>query len=162
MSFILKCLLAIGVILLPFAVWGEEGNVSDKSDKKELTATPWKDIKKAPGPKIAEVPEIYNDLMKTFAEYYDAKKAGDYKKAYELESIEYRKATSFDLYNERLKKSVDIIAVRPLEVKPISEKEVMVRASFGYKLAAIDTVRFIQDHWVKEDNAWRHLPKEEN
>ena len=32
-------------------------------------------------------------------------KPGNYKKAYDLESSEYRKATSFDLYNERLKGS---------------------------------------------------------
>ena len=159
MNFIIRCMVIIAVCIIPLSAWGNEGKAEDK---KEIPKTSWEDIKKAPGPKVSEIPEKYNDLIKTFSDYYDARKTGDYKKTYNLESSEYRKATSFDLYNERLKKSVGIIAVRPLEVKPINEKEVMVRASFGYKVAAIDTVRFFQDHWVKEDNAWRHLPKEEN
>ena len=159
MNFIIRCMVIMAVCIIPLSAWCNEEKVVDK---KEIPKTPWKDIKQAPGPKVSEIPEAYNDLVKTFSEYYDARKTGDYKKAYNLESSEYRKATSFDLYNERLKKSAAIIAVRPLEVKPISEKEVMVRASVGYKVAAIDTVRFIQDHWVKEDNAWRHVPKEEN
>ena len=162
MNSVVRYIIILAVCMLPLSAWCGEGNVEVK---KETPATPlkdpMKDIKKAPGPKVSEIPEVYNDLMKTFAEYYDARKTGNYKKAYDLESSEYRKATSFDLYNERLKGSPETIAVRPLEVKPISEKEVMVRASFGYKLAAIDTVRFIRDHWVKEDNAWRHLPKKE-
>ncbi len=74
-------------------------------DKKEIPQPAWKDIKQAPGPKVSEIPEKYNDLVKAFSEYYDAKKTGDYKKAYNMESSEYRKATSFDLYNERLKNS---------------------------------------------------------
>jgi hypothetical protein len=155
----MRYIIILAVCMFPLSAWCGDGNVGDK---KETPANPWKDIKQAPGPKISEIPEVYNDLKKTFAEYYDARKAGDYKKAYDLESSDFRKTMSFDLYNERLKSSAEIIAVRPLEVKPISEKEVMVRASFGYKLAAIDTVRFFQDYWVKEDNAWRHLPKEEN
>jgi hypothetical protein len=159
MNSVVRYIIILAVCMLPLSAWCGEGNVGDK---KETPATPWKDVKHAPGPKVSAIPEVYNDLMKTFAEYYDARKTGNYKKAYDLESSEYRKATSFDLYNELLKRSPEIIAVRPLEVKPISEKEVMVRASFGYKLAAVDTVRFIQDHWVKEDNAWRHMPKEEN
>ena len=159
MSSVVRYIIILAVCMLPLSAWCGEGNVGDK---KETPATPWKDVKHAPGPKVSEIPEAYNDLMKTFAEYYDARKTGNYKKAYDLESSDFRKTMSFDLYNERLKSSAGIIAVRPLEVKPISEKEVMVRASFGYKLAAIDTVRFIQDHWVKEDNAWRHMPKEEN
>jgi len=159
MNFIIRCMVITAVCIIPLSTWGNEGKVEDK---KEIPKTSWEDIKKAPGPKVSEIPEKYNDLVKTFSEYYDAKKSRDYKKAYNLESSKYRKATSFDLYNERLKKSAEFLAVRPLEVKPINEKEVMVRASFGYKVAAIDTVRFIQDHWVKEDNAWRHQPKEEN
>ncbi|MCJ7484000.1 MAG: hypothetical protein MUO31_13660 [Thermodesulfovibrionales bacterium] len=155
----MRYIIILAVCMLPLSAWGGDGNAEVK---KETPATPWKDVKHAPGPKVSEIPEAYNDLMKTFAEYYDARKTGNYKKAYDLESSDFRKTMSFDLYNERLKSSAEIIAVRPLEVKPISEKEVMVRASFGYKLAAIDTVRFIQDHWVKEDNAWRHMPKEEN
>jgi len=159
MRSVVRYIIILAVCMLPLSAWGGDGNTEVK---KETPATPWKDIKQAPGPKVSEIPEVYNDLMKTFSDYYDARKAGDYKKAYDLESSDFRKTMSFDLYNERLKSSAGIIAVRPLEVKPISEKEVMVRASFGYKLAAIDTVRFIQDHWVKEDNVWRHLPKEEN
>ena len=159
MNFLMRYMLILAVCIMPFSAWGSEGKAEDK---KEVPQPLWKDIKKAPGPKVSEIPEKYNDLIKAFSEYYDARKIGNYKKAYDLESSEYRKTTSFDLYNERLKSSAEMIAVRPLEVKPISEKEVMVRASFGYKVAAIDTVRFIQDHWVKEDNAWRHLPKGEN
>jgi hypothetical protein len=159
MSSVVRYIIILAVCMLPLSAWGGDGNAEVK---KETPATPWKDVKHAPGPKVSEIPEVYKDLMKTFADYYDARKTGNYKKAYDLESSDFRKTMSFDLYNERLKSSAGIIAVRPLEVKPISEKEVMVRASFGYKLAAIDTVRFIQDHWVKEDNAWRHMPKEEN
>jgi len=148
----------MAVCIIPLSTWGNEGKVEDK---KEISQTPWKDIKHAPGPKVSEIPEVYNDLLKTFSDYYDALKMKDYKKAYNLESNEYKKVTSFDLYNERLKKAVEIIAVRPLEVKPKNEKEVMVRASFGYKAGFIDTVRFIQDQWIKEDGGWKHLHEQE-
>jgi hypothetical protein len=148
------------VCIIPLSTWGNEGKADDA--KESPITSMKKDIKKLPGPKVSEIPEKYNDLLRNFSDYYDALKIGDFEKAYNFESGEYRKATSFDLYKERHKNAAAMIAVRPLEVKPINEKEVMVRASFGYKVAAVDTVRFIPDHWVKEDNAWRHLPEEEN
>ena len=156
----LICTIVVFLFLMPLAAKGNEEKVGKKDEavKKPIGV----DIKHAPGPKVSEIPEAYNDLVKSFLDYWNDIKKGEYKKAYDLESSEYRKSTSFDLYNERHKKSALIIAVRPLGVKPINEKEVVVRASIGYKVAAIDTVRLFQDHWVKEGRAWRHLPKEEN
>jgi hypothetical protein len=149
----------IAVFLMVISATGSEGTAQDKHEAAPKTI--WKDIKKNPGPKVSEIPEAYSDLVKNFSDYWNAQKNRDYKKAYDLESSKYRKSTSFDLYNERLKKAAQIIAVRPLEVKPINEKEVVVRASFGYKAGIIDTVRFIQDNWVKEEIGWRHLPEQE-
>jgi len=144
---------------MPLVASGSEGKTEQKGETIEKA--PWTDIKKVPGPEFSPIPEKYNDLVKTFSEYWNARKERDYKKSYELESSEYRKSTSFDLYNERLKKAVEIIAVRPLEVKPINEKEVVVRASVGYKAGFIDTVRFFQDQWIKENGSWKHLPEKE-
>ncbi len=144
---------------MPFSAMGSEGKTEQTGEATEKA--PWVDIKKAPGPQFEPIPEKYSDLVQTFSEYWKARKELDYKRSYELESNEYRKMTSFDLYNEKLKKSAIIEAVRPLEVKPISEKEVMVRASVGYKAGIIDTVRFFQDQWLKEDGGWKHLPEKE-
>ena len=79
MSSVMKYIIILAVCMLPLSpAWCGEGNVGDK---KETPATPlkdpMKDIKHAPGPKEnPEIPEVYNDLMKTFAEYYDARKTG--------------------------------------------------------------------------------------
>ena len=146
------------LFLVPLLAWGAEGNLKEE---KNVVPAPGQDIKKAAKPIVANIPEKFNDLTKTFSEYWSAMKKRDYQKAYELEGSDYKKVTGFDLYKERLKDAVEIIAVRPLEVKPINEKEVMVRASLGFKMGFIDTLRFFDDHWVKEADGWRHLPEEE-
>lgn len=120
----------------------------------------WKDIKKAAKPIKPNISEEHKDIVEVFNAYWGALKARDYKKAYELEASEHREKTSFDLYEYKRRKAVDIIAVRPLEVKQINEKEVIVRASFGFKTAMIDTVRFIRDRWIKESTGWKHVPEE--
>jgi hypothetical protein len=148
------------VIGLSILFWGLGGN-SFADTEKQVPAPVWRDIKKAPGPKVVPIPGQYSDLSKAFDEYWEAKKARDFKKAYGMEAGDYRKSTSFDLYKERLKGQVDIIAVRLLEVKPVNEKEVMVRASLGIKAGILDTVKLIHDRWVKEDAGWKHLPEEE-
>ena len=158
MSSVTKYIIILALCMLPLSAWCGEGNAEVK---KETPAATWKDIKNVPGPVASDIPEIYTELMKNFKEYWDAMKAKDYKKAYDLESSEHRKMTSFDLYNERLKGAVQIIAVRPLEVKPVNEKEVMVRSSLGYKAGLVDTVRLMHDRWIKEESGWRHLPAKE-
>jgi hypothetical protein len=148
---------AVLVVCLP--AWGVESVPQEKQEK--AVKSPWINIKKAATPIVANISEKYSDVSKAFSEYWNAIKERDYKKAYELESSAYRKATSFDLYKERLKRAVLITAIRPLEVKPVNEKEVMVKGSLAFKAGFMDTLRIFHDRWVKEASGWRHEPKEE-
>jgi hypothetical protein len=162
MSFMysMKYVIVIAAVLLVcLPAWGVDSGSQEKQQK--AVKAPWTNIKKSAAPIVANIPEKYSDVSKAFSEYWNAMKERDYKKAYELESSAYRKATSFDLYKERLKRAVLITAVRPLEVKPVNEKEVMVKGSLAFKAGFIDTVRFIHDRWVKEASGWRHEPEEE-
>jgi hypothetical protein len=147
----------------------KEAEVSQEAPKKEAPKkergashkthkSRWTDIKKSAKKIEPNIPEKYKDLAKAVDEYWNALKAKDYAKAYAMENEAYRKKVSLDLYKERHKKAVEIIAVRPLEVRPLKEeKEVMVKSSFRYKAGPIDSVRFIEESWVKEGEDWRHI-----
>jgi hypothetical protein len=133
----------------------KEQGTSQKTHKSK-----WTDIKKSAKKIEPNIPEKYKDLAKAVDEYWNALKARDYAKAYTMEDEAYRKKVSLDVYKERHKKAIEIIAVRPLEVRPLKEeKEVMVKSSFRYKAGPIDSVRFIEEGWVKEGEDWRHIFK---
>jgi hypothetical protein len=143
----------------------KEAEVSQGSSKKESGAvhkrheSQWGNIKVS-GKKIKpDIPKKYNDLAKSVDAYWNALKARDYKKAYGMENRAYRKKVSLDLYQERHKQTnVAIIAVTPLEVRPLkNEKEVMVKESFRYKAGPIDSVRIMEERWVKERGKWKHI-----
>jgi hypothetical protein len=138
-----------------------------EAPKKELGSlhkphkSQWTDIKKSAKKIEPNIPEKYKDVAKAVEDYWNALKARDYAKAYSMENEAYRKKVSLDLYKERHKRAVEIIAVRPLEVRPLKEeKEVMVKSGFRYKAGPIDSVRFIEESWVKEGKDWRHIFKE--
>jgi hypothetical protein len=117
-------------------------------------------LKKAKGPVAEPIPEKYNDLMNNFKLYWSAFKDRDFEKAYGMESSTFKKKVTLDTYKENHKSAVIVIGMKPLAVKPLNEKEVIVKAGFGYKAGFVDTVRVTEDHWVKEDAGWRHLPVE--
>lgn len=134
---------------------------TDEIKKPEHVHKPvWEDIKKAAKPIVPEIPEEYKPLVQVFDEYWGAVKRGDYDSAYKLESEDYRKVHAKDpaVYKERFGRSVQLLGVRALGVKKINEKEVIIRASVGFKTAQLDTVRFFADRWIKESDTWRHLP----
>jgi hypothetical protein len=158
-SIIIMVFLA-AVLLIPLHGFcqGSEG----KQKEAEAPKSSWGNIKTEAKPIVPNIPEKYKDLVEAFNAYWNAIKERDYKKAYGMESAESREKTSFDLYKllHKQKKPVKIVGVRPLEVRPIEEeKEVMVKASFGFKTGFIDSVNFIKDHWVKEEGAWKHVFK---
>ena len=99
----------------------------------------------------------HKDVVKSYTEYWDAIKKGDYKKAYSLEDARYRKKVSYDLYAYLMKKKIDIIFVEPLEVKKRNKKEVMVRGILRYRAGMINTARTFDDNWVKEGDTYRHV-----
>jgi hypothetical protein len=132
-----------------------------ETQKPEHVHSPaWTDIKKSAKPIVPEIPEEYKPLVQVFDEYWGAVKEGDYDSAYKLESEDYRKVHAKDpeVYKERFGRSVKLIGIRALGVKKINEKEVIIRASVGFKTAQLDTVRFFADRWIKENDTWRHLP----
>ncbi len=134
---------------------------SGENKKQEHVHKPvWQDIKKSAKPIVPDIPEEYKPLVQVFDEYWGAIKKGDFDSAYKLESEDYRKVHAKDpeMYKERFGRSVKLLGVRALGVKKINEKEVIIRASVGYKTAQIDTVRFFADRWIKENDTWRHLP----
>ncbi|NWF75891.1 MAG: hypothetical protein HXY53_04860 [Nitrospirae bacterium] len=134
---------------------------TDETKKPEHVHKPvWHDIKKAAKPIVPEIPEEYKPLVQVFDEYWGAIKKGDYENAYKLESEDYRKVHAKDpeMYKERFGRSVKLLGIRALGVKKINEKEVIIRASVGFKTAQLDTVRFFADRWIKENDTWRHLP----
>ena len=111
-------------------------------------------------PKIG--PE-YSELVKAFDKYWEALKTNDYKSAYNLESAEFQKTTGFDQYKGGFKHDVRLKNVTALGVKKISEKEVIVSGSMILK-ANMEGPRdifqpFSDDRWVKEGEAWRHVPQ---
>ena len=132
-----------------------------KEKKTDAPKSPWGNIKTEAKPIVPNIPDKYKDLVEAFNAYWNAIKGRDYKKAYGMESAKSREKTSFDLYKHlHTQKPLNIVGVRPLEVRPIEEeKEVMVKASFGFKTGVIDSVHFIKDHWVKQDGAWKHMYK---
>jgi hypothetical protein len=117
------------------------------------------EIKTMAKPIVPNIPEGYDDLTDTFEKYWGALKTYDFEDAYKLESNDYRERESLDLYLHKHKKAIEIISITALEVKEISEKEVIVKAALGFKAGPIDTVRFIMDGWIKESDGWKHLRK---
>jgi len=147
----------LAVCMIPLSAWSSEG------DANKDQPSPWRDIKSSANvkPIVPNIPEKYKELEKVFNAYWSALKDRDFQKAYAMESSEYRKKTSLDLYTHLKDNTVTIIAVRPLEVRPITEeKEVMVRASFSFKAGFLDTVHFISDRWIKETDGWKHVQED--
>ncbi len=122
----------------------------------------WKDIKKSAKPIVPDIPEEYKPMVKVFDKYWGAIMKGDFESAYKLESEDYKKvhAKDPDVYKNRFGRMGKLVGVRALGVKKINEKEVIVRASVGFKAAQLDTVRFFEDRWIKEGDTWRHFPEE--
>jgi hypothetical protein len=137
-----------------FSSNGETGSTAAK--EKSL----WQDIKTSAKPIKPNITEKDKDIVSAFNQYWGAVKARDFKQTYDMEINEHREKTSFDLYEYKRRKAVNIIAVRPLEVTHINEKEVIVKASLGFKAGMIDTVRFIRDRWIKDSTGWKHVPEE--
>ncbi len=135
------------------------GNETDKHRAFENTP-------KEPAVIKPDIPAEYNDLIKVFDTYWDALKAKDFKRAYDLESSDYRKATDFGQYKGKFGKDVILKNVRALGVTKLNEREVMVRGTvlLNVNLGERNTNSFkiLKDQWVKEDNGWKHVRREEN
>lgn len=158
-------------LLLPLSIMGGEAQTKEaEPGKKEFQRF---DIKRDVKPIEPNIPEEYKPLIKAYDEYWQAIKDKEYSKAYKLESSEFRKNTKehdyitgiystkeADLPRNLKKPEIQIIAARALEVKKLNEKEVMVKGGLSFKAGMMDTVRFFEDRWIKEDDAWRHVPQE--
>lgn len=154
----ITCAIILSLFLIaPLQAFSSNGETGTQTAEDKSI---WQDIKKSAKRIEPNISEKDKDLIAVFNTYWDAVKSKDFKKTYEMETSEHQESISFDLYEYKRRKTVGIIAVRPLEVKHINEKEVIVRASFGFKTAMIDTVRFIQDRWIKESTGWKHVPEE--
>lgn len=145
-------------VVAPGLVLASNGQLPES--EKAADQSPWKDIKTGAKPLVPNISEEHKDIVEVFNKYWKAVKERDFKTMYEMEATEEQNKSSFDLYEYKRRKGVDIIAVRPLEVTQINEKEVIVRASFGFKAGIIDTVRFLRDRWIKESTGWKHVPEE--
>ena len=108
-----------------------------------------------------QIPAEYEDLVKTFDEYWNALIKRDYEKAYNFESTEFRKSNSLDAYKGSIGKNVQLITVRALGVQKISEKEVMVTGFTILKIPPISlqqaNLKPLKDKWVKEGESWKHV-----
>jgi len=101
--------------------------------------------------------EKNKDMVKIYKEYWNAVKDKDYKKAYSMEAASYQKAVSYDVYLERHKNAITILAVEPIEVSKKNEKEVIVKGFLRYKTGVMDSVRTFDDGWIKEGDVLKHL-----
>jgi hypothetical protein len=112
---------------------------------------------------LKPIPTEYDGLIKTFNEYWDALTKRDYEKAYNLESAEFRSSTGLEAYKGSIGfgKDVQLVNVRALGVKKISEKEVMVTGSMILKVPPISLrqahLKPLKDRWIKEGETWRHI-----
>ncbi len=111
--------------------------------------------------------EKNKDVVKAYNDYWKALVAKDYKKAYALETADYRKKVSYDAYvtkfkeSEKAKNRLIIKFVQPIEVKKQNEKEVIVRGFLRYKLNEIDSIKTFDDRWSKNGDVYSHLQGEE-
>lgn len=141
---------------------GELKNKGDNpaiGDKKENA---WVNIKDSKPITIdKENLEKNKNIVKVYEEYWKAITERDFKKAYSMECMDYQKMVSYDLYVERCKKMINIKTVEPVEVKQLSEKEVMVRGLMRYQTDVIDSIRTFEDRWVHEDGTLRHVRDKE-
>ncbi len=111
--------------------------------------------------------EKNKDVVKAYNDYWKAIVAKNYKKAYGLESADYKKKVSYDAYvnkfkeSEKAKDRIIIKFVQPIEVKQQNEKEVIVRGFLRYKLNAINSIKTFDDRWSKNGDVYSHLQGEE-
>lgn len=143
-------LLAI-VLALPLFAWG-----ADKKPVRVFDSPPKEPIVVKP-----DIPKEYEGLIKIFDEYWDARKKGDFEKAYRFEASDFRKSTGLDAYKGKFGKDVQLVNVRALGVKKTSEKEVMVTGTIILKVLSgpffHDTVKPLNDKWIQEDETWKHI-----
>lgn len=107
------------------------------------------------------IPKEYEGLVSVFDEYWSALMKKDYDKAYALESEEFRKTTGLETYKASFGKDLIVKNVRALGVKKLNEKEVIVTGSMIYNATlpspTTDHYRPLNDNWVLEGKAWRHV-----
>ena len=136
-----------------------QGKIDKPAVKEDKT---WVDVKKAkPVEPDKENLEKNKDIVKVYNEYWKAISEKDYKKAYSMESVDFRKKVSYDLYVEHFKNAFIIKHVQPIKVTHHSEKEVIVRGLMRYQLILatdrMDTIRTFDDKWVREDSILVHI-----
>jgi hypothetical protein len=68
---------------------------------------------------------------------------------------------SYDLYEEKHKKMVAILGVKPIDVKQTDEREVVVRGLQAYRIRMnMESAKGFDDRWIKEGDAYKHLKTE--
>jgi hypothetical protein len=78
-----------------------------------------------------------------------------------MEASEFKKKVSYDLYEEKHKRMVAVLAVKPIDVKQTDEREVVVRGLQVYRIRMdMESAKAFDDSWIKEDDAYRHLKTE--
>ncbi len=114
-------------------------------------------------PQEPNFPEEYKELEKAYRHYWDLFIKNDYEKSYKMESADYRKKNPFDesKYKKILPSNMKLKTVKPLEPKKTNDKEVMVSGYYYYSVGVMKSVKPFMDKWVKEENAWMHVPTED-
>jgi hypothetical protein len=145
------CTLYAIVLMLPLFAWSADKQpvrVFDNPPKEPIVVKP-------------DIPKEYEGLIKIFNEYWEARKKGDFEKAYSFEASDFRKSTGLDAYKGKFGKDVQLVNVRALGVKKTSEKEVMVTGITILKVLSgasiIDTAKPLNDKWIQEGETWKHV-----
>lgn len=153
---VMRIMIAVFIFFLSLSVYANE-NKTDGGDKK----SPWFNIKKDVPQVKVNIPEEYKDLVKVFDEYWTAFKSKRYDAMLSLEVAPFREKTTLERY-KAMKESgsaeLKVISVRPIQVKKLNEKEVIVEAALAYKIGLADSVKLFKDRWVIEKDGWRHIP----
>ena len=133
------------------------GGSSSESNVKQSN------IKKAKSIVAEPIPEEYNDVINAFNLYWAAFKDRNFAKTYSMENSTYKKKfTEYSYTDKYAKEGVTVVGMKPLSVKRLNEKEVIVKGGLGYKAGFIDSVRVTEDHWIKEDDGWKHVQTEKS
>lgn len=138
------------------------------AEEKKPEGTPAKkagtrlDVKKAKQPvPNEEALGKHKDLIKAYQDYWQALMKKDLKAAYEMEASEFKKKVSYDLYEEKHKKMITLLGVKPMDIKQTDGGEVVVRGVQAYRMRAnLDSARFFDDVWIKEGDVYKHLKTE--
>jgi len=145
------------IILASITAYADEKKTVDEKH------SPWLNVKKDVPQVKTNIPEEYKDLVKVFDEYWTAFKSKRYDAMYRLEVADFRQKTELERYKAMKgtgSAELKVISVRPIQVKKLNEKEVIVEAALAYKVGMAESVKLFNDHWVKEKDGWMHLPSE--